>query len=232
METPYRCYVNYINLHGQTIPLARDTGEIVDSDIEINAIGFAWADLDITPADGFTQDLQNALTRELGHVAGLAPTCSGDASQPRSVDENDNPIPDCDTAPELVRETTMFPSTQPGDVSRRTLTPDDQRGLCAIYPLASDPMSCLDGGGEPADAAVGDGTIDDGTDAPSDGAAPDSSGDDGPPTGATPEKPTGRVGGCGCRAAATDFGGRTTAVAPGALVLLFAIIRRSRGARD
>lgn len=123
------------------------TGEIVDADIEVNAFDFNWVDLDTTePARGL-HDLQNSLTHEMGHLIGLDHTCSSDASQPRPNDQHGDPIPDCQGAPPEVTESTMFPSSEPGDVSKRTLTPDDQQAVCDIYPLAFDPVSCPAPGG-------------------------------------------------------------------------------------
>ena len=36
----------------------------------------------------------------------------------------------------------MYPSSEPGDISKRTLSQDDRDGLCAVYPLGTNPMSC------------------------------------------------------------------------------------------
>jgi hypothetical protein len=58
------------------------------------------------------------------------------------LDQNGQPVPDCDMAPADVKETTMFASAIPGDVAKRSLAPDDKQALCDIYPVAMDPKVC------------------------------------------------------------------------------------------
>jgi hypothetical protein len=119
-------------------------GTIRDTDIEINGVNFIWADLDpASVAGGNRQDLQNALTHEMGHMIGLDHTCymPGDPTA-RATDDMGNPVPDCPTAPAAVRATTMFASADPGDTQKRTLAPDDTRAICDIYPVATDPLIC------------------------------------------------------------------------------------------
>jgi hypothetical protein len=116
-------------------------GKIRDADIEVNAKNFIWADLDVDPAAQGKQDLQNALTHEMGHLIGLDHTCiPAGTDGERPVDNDGNPVPDCETAPQAVRETTMFASAIPGDKEKRTLAPDDTAAVCTIYPVAKDPM--------------------------------------------------------------------------------------------
>jgi hypothetical protein len=129
-----------------TSVFARGDGEIVDADVEVNAVmtSFRWGDLDVTPPDSGRQDLQNALTHELGHFIGLDHTCyDGDPAKTRAKDETGQFIPDCFRASAAVLATTMFPSANPGDTSKRTLEPDDQKAVCDIYPAgAADPNAC------------------------------------------------------------------------------------------
>ncbi|HXU01084.1 MAG TPA: MYXO-CTERM sorting domain-containing protein [Polyangia bacterium] len=117
------------------------TGEIIDADIEVNAVNYSWSDTTLRAPTGDEQDLQNALTHEMGHVIGLDHTCYGGTGD-RPTDENGIPIPDCVNAPQSVVDTTMFPSANALDIGKRTLADDDLMGVCAIYPLASDPMVC------------------------------------------------------------------------------------------
>lgn len=117
-------------------------GEIMDADIEVNAKNFLWGDLVTTP-DPSRQDLQNALTHEMGHFIGLDHTCylSGITAPPN--DNDGKPVPDCDSASPEIMATTMFASARPGDVAKRTLEADDVAAVCAMYPAgAPDTEAC------------------------------------------------------------------------------------------
>jgi MYXO-CTERM domain-containing protein len=120
-------------------------GRIRDGDIEVNAKYFVWANLDASNVPGDPrdlQDLQNALTHEMGHLIGLDHTCFGGGDRPRPNDNTGQPAPDCDKASPAIRETTMFASADKGDISKRTLATDDQLAVCEIYPVAQDPLNC------------------------------------------------------------------------------------------
>jgi len=121
-------------------------GRIRDGDIEVNAKYFVWANLDdssgAAPDPRDLQDLQNALTHEMGHLIGLDHTCYGAGDRPRPNDDTGQPIPDCNKASTEIRETTMFASADKGDVSKRTLAADDQKAVCEIYPVVQDPLNC------------------------------------------------------------------------------------------
>lgn len=123
------------------------TGAIVDGDIEVNGWDgqLAGANLTTPPTNGwyFTcgddaptctaygqagctyMDLRNTVTHEVGHFLGLAHTA--------------------------VASTTMYSLTQPGETQKRTLSPDDVAGVCAIYPK---PSGCSSAGGAGVLAAV------------------------------------------------------------------------------
>jgi hypothetical protein len=117
-------------------------GRIIDGDIEVNDKNFEWTDLDLDPA-AKKQDLQNALTHEMGHLIGLDHTCFANGTPgPVPTDNNGNEIPNCDNAPAAVQATTMFASAIPGDTAKRTLEPDDIQGVCDIYPVADNPQRC------------------------------------------------------------------------------------------
>jgi uncharacterized protein (TIGR03382 family) len=81
----------------------------------------------------FYIDLQNTITHEAGHFVGLAHPC-GDAGEPT-----------CSSDPSFA-QTTMYPVTTPGDVAKRTLSPDDVAGVCAIYPDSGGGCGCGSGG--------------------------------------------------------------------------------------
>jgi hypothetical protein len=131
-------------------------GRIEDADIEINAVDFEWDDLvKRGAATSRAQDLQNTLTHEFGHFIGLDHTCYvADPTKPRPVDHRGNPVPDCGiSAPQLIRETTMYASVVRGDTTRRTLEPDDVQAVCEVYPSGSQPNT--NAGGSDGGCAVG-----------------------------------------------------------------------------
>jgi hypothetical protein len=81
-----------------------DTGELWDTDLEINSFEYQFS-----VGDPVTQnDLDSMLTHEVGHMLGLAHT--------------------------LVPDATMYARYEPGSDTLRTLATDDARGICAIYP--------------------------------------------------------------------------------------------------
>ena len=133
---------------------SRACGEIVEADVEVNAKDFSWADLSATNNPGL-QDLQNAVTHEVGHFIGLDHTCllgalvdsTGAPIEP--VDNTGAKVPFCsstDLTP-AERDATMYPSAQPGDVTKRSLSADDRQGLCEIYPKGTTPAHCGLGSG-------------------------------------------------------------------------------------
>jgi MYXO-CTERM domain-containing protein len=125
-----------------TSVFARATdGEIVDADIELNAVNFQWTnipDSGVNPRQG-AADLANVLTHELGHLLGLSDNCAAAGAPTPPLDDTGKPAPPCDTAPAALREGTMFPGTVPDDIGKRTLAPDDVAAVCALFPLYSPP---------------------------------------------------------------------------------------------
>jgi hypothetical protein len=116
-------------------------GQIVEADTEINAVDprFQWGVLSDDPTIAATAsevDLQNALTHELGHVIGLAHPCTlGDPPKPE-FDDQGAPVLSCSDPllPPAVRDATMFPSSEPGSISERSLSPDEVKALHDLYP--------------------------------------------------------------------------------------------------
>lgn len=110
-----------------TVTFNAETGEIYDTDMEINASGKNLTTTTIVAANGF--DLLSVVTHEAGHFLGLAHATSPTA--------------------------TMYASYRPGTSSLRTLTSDDVAGLCAIYPNSTERSvapSVTAGGVTPASA--------------------------------------------------------------------------------
>ncbi len=89
-----------------TVVYRRLSGELLDADIDLNAVEHTWTDTD-DPARAET-DVQNTLTHELGHLLGLAHATDTDA--------------------------TMYAESAPGDLDKRSLAQDDVDGLCFVYP--------------------------------------------------------------------------------------------------
>jgi hypothetical protein len=111
------------------------TGEILESDIEVNAVDHVWSDSVQHPgAVPGAHDLQNTLTHELGHLLGFAHSCHLRPGEPSTVDDQGRPVPGCtEASPEAVAST-MYPTVSETDLDRRTLTEDDERGACEVYP--------------------------------------------------------------------------------------------------
>lgn len=92
-----------------TVTFNAENGEIYDADMEINSAGATLSITDQVPAGGF--DLLSVITHEAGHFFGIAHATNASS--------------------------TMFASYKPGSIAQRTLAADDQAGLCAIYPTAT-----------------------------------------------------------------------------------------------
>ncbi|HEY5282512.1 MAG TPA: hypothetical protein VIM14_06965 [Polyangia bacterium] len=128
------------------------TGEIVDADMVINAVNFAWADLvaDGDQVAGTTADFQNTLTHELGHVIGLAHPCYIANDGPAPLTDNTGKVElNCGDPGVLasVAASTMYPVVSTHDTERRSLTPDDQKAACDIYPSSQGACTYLGGSG-------------------------------------------------------------------------------------
>jgi uncharacterized protein (TIGR03382 family) len=105
------------------------TGQIIDSDIEINdSSALDGTKLVFTAVDGppctvpnqtgcVRMDIQNTVTHEAGHSIGL--------------DHTD------------VAAATMYATAPEGETSKRTLAPDDIQAVCDIYPKGAQTVTCL-----------------------------------------------------------------------------------------
>lgn len=119
-------------------------GRLVDTDVEVNVDHFSFT----TSGEPNRHDLQNVMTHELGHVVGLDHTCDDGVVTPTPTDHLGNPIPSCKTREEIDRlpaaitDPTLFNYAAPEEIDKRTLEPDDQAGIVAIYPAAEDPGVC------------------------------------------------------------------------------------------
>lgn len=89
-----------------TITFDPDTGQIFDADIEVNTYGIKVTTTDESGEVG--SDLESVLAHEVGHFFGLAHS--------------------------EVPEATLNANYDRGDIGLRTLSPDDEAGICAIYP--------------------------------------------------------------------------------------------------
>ncbi len=116
------------------------SGRIFDADIEIDATGdVIWTNLDPN-ADagnlaGERTDLQTAITHEFGHFLGLAHTCYDKNVDPlpQPVDDQGRLTPLCtEGLPE--EAAVMWYSVDKESTTKRVLSTDDERGVCAIYP--------------------------------------------------------------------------------------------------
>jgi MYXO-CTERM domain-containing protein len=134
-----------------TSVFARADGHIVDADVQVNASDFSWTNRDpgfVGPGNNqdYAYDLQNAVTHEFGHLLGLGHTCwapFSDFDQP--IDDMGAGVPLCSPVPvdSGVVDTVMFATIETNtEVSKRTLSADDIRAVCEIYPDESDPHAC------------------------------------------------------------------------------------------
>jgi hypothetical protein len=118
-------------------------GAILDADIELNGVNFAISINGVTNSrQPCKAELQNTLTHELGHLHGLEHPCLAPGDPPRK-DDKGNDVPSCDqTSDPNILNATMYNFQQCGETAKASLSPDDIRAICEIYPIAQDPGSC------------------------------------------------------------------------------------------
>jgi hypothetical protein len=120
---------------------AANDGQILDADIELNGERFRFT----TTGAADRTDVENTVTHELGHLAGLDHPCNDGSRTPIPKDNAGATIPSCFPAlklPAAMKETTMYNFADPGETKKRSPEADDIAGLCESYPLANDPKSC------------------------------------------------------------------------------------------
>ena len=123
--------------------------EIVEADLYLNAEDHAWTTSG-QAAPG-SRDFAAVLTHEAGHMLGLLHPCEVDGVA----------APACNDAP-LAHDATMYPVY---DVGQVTLAPDDEAGLCYLYPRHCSHGDCCKTAPceEPRDACAGGACRDAGT---------------------------------------------------------------------
>lgn len=103
-------------------------GLIADADIQVNTELYTYSTSTQPRANHV--DLQNTLTHEVGHFIGL--------------DHSD------------ISAATMFSTAPIGEITKRSLHPDDINGICSTYPIsAEDPPQCLRANEFPSEADLG-----------------------------------------------------------------------------
>ncbi len=109
----------------------KSDGTVLDSDMELNAVHYKWADV---VTDGGTlntpgekvHDLQNTMTHEFGHLIGFDHNCyDPSAGRPRAMDNSGQAVPNCSDATPAMRAATMFNSASPA--GRGQAGPDPRR---------------------------------------------------------------------------------------------------------
>lgn len=106
-----------------TATFVRQSGRIVDADIELNDRAFVFSACEpAEPGCIVRNDLKNTLTHEVGHAFGLEHTLD---SEPGGVDA------------------TMYRRAPEGDLVKRDLNQNDIDGICFLYPLGGITGECF-----------------------------------------------------------------------------------------
>ncbi|HEY4177856.1 MAG TPA: matrixin family metalloprotease [Kofleriaceae bacterium] len=114
-------------------------GEILEVDIDVNAVDFTLA----TDGRANAIDLQAAATHELGHALGLDHNCGvEDGVWPAYRDGT--AVPSCESAPADLVSATMYVQVQPGSLAMRNPKASDTAQICEM--VNGDCSAPLEGG--------------------------------------------------------------------------------------
>jgi len=130
-------------------------GAIVDADIELNGVNFAITVNQLPASNRCSSELQNTLTHELGHLQGLEHPCLA-GTDPARVDDLGNPVPRCNPGsdPPAIADATMYNFQDCGETKKETLSDDDIKAICEIYPPGTDSGGCSTSRRGPAGASL------------------------------------------------------------------------------
>jgi hypothetical protein len=122
------------------LPGDPEDGRIIETDIEINAVDFAFFhDGRSFETVGEPVDFLSVVTHEIGHAFGLAHNCAtGD--EPPARDLAGAEVPRCEDVVQDPAYTlaTMYPTVGRGEIHKETLAASDIEGACAVlHPSAT-----------------------------------------------------------------------------------------------